>query len=72
MSAKAGDYQIMPDYIRDPSWSIHQAYVLKDTAGNIIASWSKPNSTTWSFHDPYNKISVHMGANGAVTDLTFN
>jgi hypothetical protein len=36
------------------------------------ASWSKPNSTTWSFHDPYNKISVHMGANGAVTDLTFH
>jgi len=77
-AAKAGDFSIVPDY-RDPYWNQHYAYVLKDTAGNIIASWSKiggnpfmSGSGYWSFHDPYNKLSIHIGTTGAVTDWTFN
>ena len=69
--AKAGDFQIMPDY-RIPNWDVYQAYVVKDSNGTILASWSKPDFNTWSFHDPYNKIQVHVNSFGQVTDWTVN
>jgi hypothetical protein len=70
--AHAGDYTITPDYSK-PNWNMLQAYVVKDAnTGAVVASWSRPNSNTWAFHDPYNKISVHIIAYGTVSDWTFN
>jgi hypothetical protein len=68
--AKAGDFQIM----RDPSHPTNtSAFVVKDSnTGAVIASWYQPAFDVWSFHDPYNKISVHVNGNGPVIDWTLN
>jgi hypothetical protein len=73
-NAQAGYYKIAP------SPTMLGAYQATDlSTGNVIAVWWQSSTLTAEgpvftnyFYDPNNRISVHMNANGVVTDFTLN